>query len=140
MRILSLHPLWLVTVLAAASAACGGDPDTVPLSSSSSGAAASSSSGDINTGECELSGAGACSACTERSCRSQAEACFCPASGADNCDAYLDGQVDCEDASGDAGTPDECNAALETRLPLGAAASKALEDCQATQCKTDCGF
>ena len=72
-----------------------------------------------------------------RDCRAEAEACFCPASSADNCDAYLDGQVDCD---GEAGTPASCNAELQTRLPLGAAASKALDECQSTQCKTECGF
>ena len=129
----------LLGVLGGVSVACGGD-DNVPIPVGGSSGTQSSSGTDVNTGKCDLSGTDPCPKCTNTNCLTAAQACFCPQTGSDTCDAYLSAQVKCEDPAPDGGTPDECVANLDQRFPLGSAASKGLDACQAQSCKTECGF
>lgn len=133
------------SLLVAYGVACGGEPDTIPIDTDNDDAGSSSSSGgssgsDVNTGQCDISGDSPCQQCTAQKCRAQAEACFC-GTGADTCDAYFEAEVEClslpEDDAGTAAL-DQCVAKAKADHPKGSSDSKAYDDCQVSNCPSDC--
>ncbi len=129
--------------------ACSGDPDVMPIQTgnadaggggSSGGGGSGSSSGDVSTGECDISGDTPCQQCTTQNCRAEAEKCYCT-TGADTCRAYFEAELECLDLP-DAGAAelDECVAQARTAHPQGSADSQAYDDCQAQKCASTCGL